>query len=136
MPGGGEFELIARHLSGLGAPRADLLLGVGDDAALLETAGAALQVAIAGSGAHGALDPERAAGEPLAAAFAALRDAGAVPAWVTVALTLPEPDEPWVTRFAARLHRDCARAGVGVAGGDTTAGARAVTLFVTGIGAR
>ena len=86
----GEFQLIARHLSRLGADRPDVVLGPGDDAALLDPGGRALAVA------HGHSD---AAGEPRAAAVACLREAlaglaeaGATPAWATLALSLAPGD--------------------------------------------
>jgi thiamine monophosphate kinase len=41
--------------------------------------------------------------------------------------------EPWIERFCAALHARCVAAGVCVVGGDTTAGADAVTIFLTGI---
>jgi len=137
MPARGEFQLIESHLSALGAARADVVLGVGDDAALLTPAPASpLVVVCSGTGTRGAGDADVAARCCTAEAFARLRAAGAVPAWVTVALTLDSADEAWVARFAASLGDACAAEGVSVIGGDTTSGRRAVTLFATGLAAR
>lgn len=128
----GEFQLIERHFAKLGAARADVVLGVGDDAALLAVPpGHRLAVASASIGAHA--DPEAAARDCFARALLALQHGGITPAWLTLALSLQQVREPWVARFAGALHRACSEAGVSVVGGDTTAGADAVTIFLTGI---
>ena len=126
-PTRGEFQLIESHLSALGAAREDVVVGVGDDAALLTPAPATrLIVVCSGTGAQGAGDAEVAARCCAAEAFARLRAAGAVPAWMTVAMSLEDADEGWVARFAAALGDTCAAAGVSVIGGDTTSGRRAI----------
>lgn len=137
MRASGEFQLIESYLTALGAVRADVVLGVGDDAALLAPAPATPFIVVcSGTGGPGAGDPDVAARCCATEAFAGLRAAGAVPAWVTVALTLDRADEAWVARFAASLDDACAAEGVSVIGGDTTSGRRAVTLFATGLATR
>ncbi len=147
-----EFRLIDRHLTGLGASRRDVTLGVGDDAALLAApAGAELRIACAGAAPTGATGdsaptdvgrdaaPTGASGEPGALArdcvhraVTELASCGAEPAWAVLALSLDGPDEAWVAAFAAGLHAALAEAGVCLVGGDTTAGPTAATLFLTG----
>ena len=130
----GEFDLIDAHLSGLGARRSDVVLGVGDDAAVMTVPeGARLATVCAGTGAQGADDAGEAARTCAASAFDALGEAGATPAWITLALTLERGDEDWVAQFAAALDLICRARGVSVAGGDTTSGRRAATVFATGL---
>jgi thiamine-monophosphate kinase len=127
----GEFDLIERHLRGLGAERGDVVLGPGDDAALLDPRGRSLTVAVASTGASG--DPRQAAIAVVDDALNALRVTGAEPAWATLALSLASADESWLARFASALGDRCRNMGVAVAGGDTTGGGPAATLFVTGL---
>ena len=129
-PRRGEFALIERYLAHLGAARGDVPLGPGDDAALLDPQRDAVAVAVAA--ATDCADPRAAAREPLAAALQALRGAGAIPAWATLALSLEGADEDWLRGFADALHEACVAEGVQVVGGDTTGGGDAVTLFVAG----
>lgn len=126
-----EFQLIARHLCRLGAVRDDVVLGPGDDAALLDPGPAPLAVAHATADARG--DPEAVAHECLDHTLAVLAAAHARPAWATLALSLSTADEAWLQAFAHALDVACRHAGVSVVGGDTTRGTQAVTLFVTGL---
>ena len=47
---------------------------------------------------------------------------GAVPAWATLALTLPQVDEDWLARFCRGLFTLADRHEVQLVGGDTTHG--------------
>ena len=59
---------------------------------------------------------------------------GAEPCWMTLALTLPKVDEPWLRLYAEGLHRIAAEYGVVLVGGDTTSGDCLVsTVQVTGV---
>ena len=104
----GEFELIDRFFAKLGAIRPDVLLGVGDDAALLVTPPAevlALCVDTLVEGVHFPADLDAAdiGWRALAVNLSDLAAMGAKPAWATLALTLPRLDEAmedWLEAFA------------------------------------
>lgn len=128
----GEFQLIERHFSALGATREDVVLGVGDDAALI-AAPSGCRFAVSSASASGDATPGGLAHECFTRAALALQAVGATPAWLTLALTLEQVREPWVEQFTAALHEICCAADVCVVGGDTTAGPDAVTIFLTGI---
>jgi thiamine-monophosphate kinase len=128
---GGEFDLIERHLANRGAVREDVVLGVGDDAALVALGGGHTLTVACVSAACTA-DPARAASECVAMAAGALRETGATPAWATTALTLRSGDEAWVAAFASALDAACRELDVAVVGGDTTAGDTAVSLYLIG----
>jgi thiamine-monophosphate kinase len=52
---------------------------------------------------------------------------GAVPRWMTLALTLVEADPEWLDEFAAGLYEAAGEWDVALAGGDTTKGSQLVT---------
>ncbi len=110
----GEFDLIRRYFSRIGGARSDVLLGVGDDAALLrmpEDAELVAAVDTLVAGRHFPLDSDaRSIGHrALAVNLSDLAAMGATPAWATLALTLPSADPDWLERFSAGLGRSCER---------------------------
>jgi thiamine-monophosphate kinase len=132
----GEFELIARYFSRPGA-RSDVLLGVGDDAALLEVPPGRVLVAAVDTlveGRHFLPDaPADSVGhQSLAVNLSDLAAMGAEPAWALLSLSLPQPDEDWLEGFAAGLYALADRHGVAVVGGDTVRGPRVVTITALG----
>ena len=122
-----EFQLIDDYFSRLGAERADVPLGVGDDCALLRVPeGKLLAVSIDTlvEGTHflpGA-DAESLGHKALAVNLSDLAAMGADPAWVTLALTLPRVDEAWIEAFCRGFAVLASRYQVQLVGGDTTHG--------------
>ena len=119
-----EFDLIERYFK-RAAPSA--LLGVGDDAAIIEpTAGMQLLMStdmlLAGTHFLPDAEPEALGWKTLAVNVSDLAAMGATPRWALLALALPAADEAWVAAFA-RGFFSCADAfGVELIGGDTTRG--------------
>src|ERR1700679_1569379 len=100
-----EFELIRRYFERAGAERTDVELGVGDDAALLRVPEGAELVAAVDTlveGRHFPSDADaRSVGHrALAVNLSDIAAMGAVPAWATLALTLPSADAGWLDDFA------------------------------------
>src|ERR1700733_15943892 len=96
-----EFELIQRYFSRLGAARADVLLGVGDDAAILRATDDADLVAAVDTIVSGRHFPEgseaRSIGHrALAVNLSDLAAMGASPAWAMLSLTLPRAEPDWL----------------------------------------
>lgn len=132
-----EFQLIDGYFSALGVERADVLLGVGDDCALLRVpAGRLLAVSIDTlvEGIHfvAGVDPESLGHKSLAVNLSDLAAMGADPAWATLALTLPQIDESWIAAFCRGFSRLAKRYRVQLVGGDTTRGPLAVSVQVHG----
>ena len=132
----GEFDIIARYFSRTTA-RDDVLLGVGDDAALLmpppgRALVAATDTLVEGrhflSGAPAASIGHNA----LAVNLSDLAAMGADPAWALLSLSVPDADERWLDEFARGLHALASRHGVALVGGDTVSGPRVVTVEVLG----
>ena len=136
----GEFDLIERHLSRLGAVRADVQLGVGDDAALLnprcDTQGLTqvrsncMQLALHGQSAQQITT----AIETAVNAMVNEHDSNNFQsARATLVLSMPSADELLLTQIAAAAHEVCEQHDIAVVGGDTSAGAPSLLIFVNAI---
>lgn len=133
----GEFDLIARIRERC-TSRRDVLLGIGDDAALLQVPpGQALCVSMDTliAGVH--FPYETAASDvgwkALAVNLSDLAAMGAKPLWATLALSLPTPDEPWLDGFLDGFFALAGREGVALVGGDTTRGPMSITVTIHGV---
>ncbi|MCU0758602.1 MAG: thiamine-phosphate kinase [Steroidobacteraceae bacterium] len=137
-----EFELIGRFFgapaaAGAGAARPDVLLGIGDDGAILRPPVGHDLVAVTDTiieGVHFPVGcPAASIGHrALAVNLSDVAAMGAVPAWALLSLTLPQADEAWLQAFASGFGRLAREHQVALAGGDTTGGALAVTVQVLG----
>jgi thiamine-monophosphate kinase len=132
----GEFDLIERFFS-RDAGRADVLLGVGDDAALLQVPPGQALVAATDTlveGRHFLADapPESVGHQALAVNLSDLAAMGAEPAWALLSLSLPDSDAAWLQPFASGLYALAGRHGVALVGGDTVRGPRVVTVTALG----
>ena len=129
-----EFELIACCFRDRTPRRHDTVLGIGDDAALLDTGGLPLVHAgtTATFSAHG--DGAGVARRVFGTALLRLAARAATPRWVTLALTLEAVDPDWLERFSTAAAAVCEASGVELAGGDTTRGPGRATVFALGAG--
>jgi thiamine-monophosphate kinase len=133
----GEFDLIDRFFSHIGQPPSgDVMLGVGDDAALVSCGrdSIVLTVDTLVSGVHFYPDdpPESIAHKALMVNLSDLSAMGAVPFAFLLSLTLPEANETWLTAFSQALHTQALRAQVTLIGGDTTHGPLSVSITALG----
>jgi thiamine-monophosphate kinase len=133
----GEFELIARHFSRPGARR-DVLLGVGDDAALLEVPPGRVLVAAVDTLVEGrhflpGAPADSVGHQALAVNLSDLAAMGAEPAWALLSLSLPEADDAWLRGFASGLYALADSHGVALVGGDTVRGPRVVSITALGL---
>ena len=117
-----EFELITRCFRDRTPRRPDTVLGIGDDAALLDTGGLALVHAGATAAFSAHDDAGGVARRVFGAALLRLAARAARPRWATLALTLEAADPDWLERFSAVAAAICGASGVELAGGDTTRG--------------
>jgi thiamine-monophosphate kinase len=133
----GEFELIERYLSRLGARRDDVILGVGDDAALVRPP-PGLELALAADtiveGVHfpAGMPAADIGHRVLAVNLSDIAAMGAEPAWALLTLTLPAAEGEWLREFASGLHELARRHGTALIGGDTTAGPLTATVAIAG----
>jgi thiamine-monophosphate kinase len=133
----GEFDLIARYFSRPGT-RQDVLLGVGDDAALLSVPPGRALVAATDTlveGRHFLPDapPDSVGHQALAVNLSDLAAMGAEPAWALLSLSLPAADPAWLEPFAAGLYALAGQHDVTLVGGDTVRGPRVITVTALGV---
>lgn len=133
-----EFELIGRYFAALPGHSAGVSLGIGDDCALLDVpAGQQLAVSIDTlvEGVHflPTIAAEELAHRAVSACVSDLAAMGASPAWLTLALTLPESDPDWLQPFSRGLGQSMQQYGLSLVGGDTSRGHRTLSLQVHGL---
>ena len=128
-----EFDLIRRYFT-RATPSA--LLGVGDDAALLQVSeGNVLAVStdmlVCGTHFLPDADPFMLGHKTLAVNLSDMAAMGATPCWATLAIALPEANEAWLERFSAGFFALAQQYAVELVGGDTTRGPLnlCVTIF-------
>ncbi|MBI3575061.1 MAG: thiamine-phosphate kinase [Gammaproteobacteria bacterium] len=120
-----EFELIRTYFARQPVTRADVRLGIGDDAAVLAPPpGHELVVTtdLLVSGVHFLpdVDPAALGHKALAVNLSDLAAMGAQPAWFLLNLALPAPDESWLSGFSAGLFALARRYNMQLVGGDTS----------------
>jgi thiamine-monophosphate kinase len=131
-----EFALIERIARRTRA-RADIVLGIGDDAALLQPA-PGQQLAVTAdtlnAGVHFPAEsaPADIGWKALAANLSDLAAMGAVPAWCTLSLSLPQAEGDWLDAFADGLFALADASGIAVVGGDTTRGPLSISITAMG----
>lgn len=132
----GEFDLITRIRARAGT-RADVVLGIGDDAALL-TVPPGMQLVVTAdtlnAGVHFFPDvaPADIGWKSLAVNLSDLAAMGARPAWCTLSLSLPNSDPAWVDGFIDGFLELAALHGVSLIGGDTTRGPLSIAVTAMG----
>ncbi len=132
-----EFDLIARIASRV-AHRDDVILGIGDDAALLSVpSGKQLVVAMdtLNVGVHFPAEtaPADIGWKALAVNLSDLAAMAATPAWCALSLSLPQSDAVWIDGFLDGFLELAAQHAVALVGGDTTRGPLSVCVTAHGL---
>lgn len=117
--------------------QAGVILGIGDDAAVLRPEPGFDLVLATDSIAEGTHFPP---GIPAAAVghrclavnLSDLAAMAAEPAWFSLALSLPEADPDWISKFSRGLFALADRFGVALVGGDTVRGPLGATVTILG----
>lgn len=134
--GTAEFELIER-IRRRSATRDDVILGIGDDAAIVQVPAGRQLVIATDTINRGIHFPDNTAPadigwKALAVNLSDLAAMGAEPAWCTLSLSLPSGDAAWVDAFLDGFLELAARHRVALIGGDTTRGPLSVSVTVHG----
>lgn len=132
-----EFALIRRYFAAAKPVDSSVILGIGDDAALLTPAPGKQLVACTDTLVEGRhflpdADPSDLGWKALAINLSDLAAMGAQPRWCLLALTLPEADADWLRGFSAGLQACAEQFGVALVGGDTTRGPLTITITALG----
>ena len=133
----GEFEVIRRYFARANT-RSDVLLGVGDDAAVLCVPSDRRLVVTVDAIIEGVHFPNDTSAEDigyraLAVNLSDLAAMGAQPAWFTLALSLPQAHEAWLQGFARGLFDLAAQHHIELVGGDTVRGPLVITVQAMGL---
>jgi thiamine-monophosphate kinase len=128
-----EFAIIKDYFQKSKPKRQDVILGIGDDAAILEpppNMNIVVSMDTLNAGVHffDNTHPYDLGYKSLAVSLSDLAAMGAKPAWVLLGLSLPEADASWLTLFAEGLFSLIENFSLQLVGGDTT---RAASLSIT-----
>jgi len=135
-----EFSIIETYFSDLSYhPLPDILLGVGDDCALVAGTSSpqkaqAFSVDTLVSGVHFLPNTpgEHVGYKALAVNLSDLAAMGATPSWFTLALTMPDIREDWLLGFSKGLKQLAQEHQLSLIGGDTTQGPLSITIQIAG----
>lgn len=134
-----EFELIKQYFDDSTAQKqcADLVLGIGDDGAIISPRPdhdliVAVDTLVAGVHFLSEANPYDIGFRSLAVNLSDLAAMGAEPAWFTLALTLPGADEEWLKEFSRGLFELARSYQLPLIGGDTTRGPLTISIQVLG----
>ena len=135
--GAGEFDLIAR-IRARTRENAGVVLGIGDDAALLQVP-PGLQLVVtadtSNAGVHFPMDtsPADIGWKSLAVNLSDLAAMGAKPAWCTLSLSLPQVEAAWIDAFLDGFLGLAEEHGISLVGGDTTRGPLSIAVTAMGL---
>lgn len=137
MPGT-EFSLIEHYFAHHAEGHDDVILGVGDDAAVLRVPDGHELIVTTDTMVAGVHFPDSASAEDighklLAVNLSDLAAMGAEPRWASLALTLPDVDEDWLDGFCRGLFGLAAKHNVALIGGDTTRGPLTLSITLHGL---
>ena len=134
-----EFDAIEKYFAGLTPGGRGVVLGIGDDAALLAAdpdSNLVVSTDTLVSGVHffPDADPADVGYKALAVNLSDLAAMAAVPRWFTLALTLSETEisHEWLDGFARGLAQPARNYDVALVGGDLCKGPTAVTIQLIG----
>ena len=132
-----EFSLIQRYFAQDSSMSDGLLLGIGDDAALVSGESSccwaiAADTLVAGRHFPHDADAALVASRLLRVNLSDMAAMAAQPRFYTLCLTLPEADALWLQAFSDQLRQDSAVYGCRLIGGDTTAGPLTLSLQMLG----
>ncbi len=134
-----EFEIIQRYFypSG-GVRRPDVILGIGDDAALTRVPSdrelvTATDMLVAGVHFDASWPAQDIGHRALAVNLSDLAAMGAEPAWCMLTLSLPENDDAWLAGFSRGFLDLAACFGVQLIGGDLARGPLVMSVAVFGL---
>ncbi|MDQ3565547.1 MAG: thiamine-phosphate kinase [Pseudomonadota bacterium] len=133
-----EFEIIDRYFRPRPPDRPEVVIGVGDDAAILRVPGCrdlaiTVDTLVAGTHFSDDAEPEAIGHKALAVSLSDLAAMGAEPLCATLALTLPQADEKWLERFSGGFFHLARRHALDLVGGNISRGPLTVSVTAHGI---
>ncbi len=128
-----EFDIIRRYFT----RENSAVLGVGDDAALIEVSPGhqlAVSTDMLVSGRHffADADPFKLGHKSLAVNLSDMAAMGAMPRWATLSLALPDVNEDWLQKFSDGFFALADKFNIALIGGDTTKGPLNICVTIMG----
>jgi thiamine-monophosphate kinase len=134
-----EFEIIEHYFKQVHpTSKGNLVLGIGDDAAIINVAEETELVISTDtlvSGVHFFEDslPEDIAYKALSVNLSDIAAMGALPRWLSLSLTLPDKDLDWLKEFASSFNQLAMDQSLVLIGGDLTKGPLSITVQIHGV---
>jgi len=133
-----EFDLINRYFADRTLTRADVVTGIGDDAAVIalpveQKLVVAVDTLVCGVHFSNDASPYDIGYKALAVNLSDFAAMAAVPTWMTLSLTLPQCSESWLKDFSEGLLALAEEFSIELVGGDTTRGPLSVTVQLMGV---
>ncbi|MBD3671688.1 MAG: thiamine-phosphate kinase [Gammaproteobacteria bacterium] len=133
-----EFQLIEHYFRNGQRQREDVVVGIGDDGAVVRVPAGQELVLVMDTLVSGVHFPINTAAydigwKALAVNLSDLAAMGARPNWFTLALTLPDTETAWLEEFSRGLFDLASQYAMQLIGGDTTSGPLSVTVQAHGL---
>lgn len=133
-----EFDIIEKFFKQQPVLRSDVILGIGDDAAIAQISPSQNLIMTTDTLVESVHFLKNTAAfdigfKALAVNLSDLAAMGATPTWITLALTLPEVNENWLKEFCRGLFELAQRYNVQLIGGDLTRGPLTITIQAHGL---
>jgi len=132
-----EFSIIDKFFNNKKHHRNDVLLGVGDDCALLRvpqqyTLATTIDTMVENVHFLPNVDPYDLGYKSLAISLSDLAAMGAKPTWATLAITLPHDNKTWLQNFSKGFFSLIKKFSLELVGGNTTRGSLTITTQLHG----
>lgn len=132
-----EFQLIDQFFAKHVSKRTDVVLGIGDDCAILQPPADQQLVMTTDTFIEEIhfpkkTDPHAIGYKSLAISLSDIAAMGAEPAWALLSLTLPKADEKWLAEFCRGFYYLIDKYSLALTGGNTAHGPLSITTQVTG----
>lgn len=132
-----EFALIRDYFTQPSFVRKDVILGVGDDAAITlvpqgQYLATTTDTLLEGVHFLPEASPEAIAHKAIAVNLSDLAAMGAEPAWINLSLSIPAVDQMWLSSFSNKINELTKYFSIQLIGGDTVKGKTAVTITAQG----
>ena len=132
-----EFDIIQQHFANWQSENASVVLGIGDDAAVIEVPDEHQLVVTTDLFLPGIHFPENTSAEDIAykALAVNLSDLAAMsakPGWFTLSLSIPKIDNNWLEKFSHSLAETARFYNIALVGGDTNQGPLTINIQAMG----
>ncbi len=132
-----EFDIIEQVFRARATSGPGVICGIGDDAAILQVPPdhqlvVSTDTLVSGVHFFADADPYDIGYRSLAVNLSDMAAMGAMPAWMTLSLTLPDNDIAWLHKFAEGMFELANQTGVALTGGNMAHGPLSITITIMG----